>query len=611
MDPAAELVGSLLSVPSVTVLVTSRVPLHLREERVWNVAPLAHDGAASAAVALFAERASQVLRGFSLGEVEDVAAVERICGLVDGMPLAIELAAARCRSMSPTDILAALERDAARVLRGSRRGVDERQQNLAATIGWSYELLGPVERELFARLSVFAGTFDLAAVEAVCSGGEVDALEVVDLLHTLVDQSLVELVDRPGSSASRYRVLEPIRQYAQPLVADPDVLAAGHADHFVGLAEASYEGMHTNAEASWIDRLDADFGNHRVAYRWCAGHDDLGGALTIAIALNHLGELALQRPDGAEILLDAIELPGLEDHDLGAIALAHAAAALGRRRRREEALTVAARATGLARTPQARFESALWRASVGLFIGEREIERTWGSEALERARHVGHPRAPMMGNSMMAIGAFMAGDLDRAGSHARTAEELLAAVPPQYESSFIRSTVGMVRCLHQTAIGRPDRALDIALEDVTACRRAGNRWAVGNSLLSAIRAAVRVLEPVAQLELLAEAIPEWRRANDLSRLGWSLPYAAHALAAVGRDGIAARVLGAAGTPEPPEVPVVEALTADLEDRLGGDELTRLREEGRTTAVRDIAVEILDAIDEFHSGSVRTDVARDQ
>jgi predicted ATPase len=207
--------------PSVAILATSRSPLDIAGELVWPVPPLsmqkrsdAGQAGASDAARLFADRAGYVQPRFGLSE--DVAgAVETIVSRVDGIPLAIELAAARVRVLSAEEIASGLD-DHLRLLRGGHRS-DPRHQTIRASLDWSHELLTGRERQLFARLSVFSGGFDLEAATAVCAGGGIVAGQVLDEIQGLVDKSLLVVDRRAG--ATRFRMLDFVRQYASERLA--------------------------------------------------------------------------------------------------------------------------------------------------------------------------------------------------------------------------------------------------------------------------------------------------------------------------------------------------------------------------------------------------------
>ena len=241
----AELVAELLgSCRHLTALATSREPLAIDGETTWEVPPLgvpdpqarsAEEVRAADAVALFETRARQVRPDFALTD-GNAAAVAKICRRLDGIPLAVELAAARMRVLSVEQIAAGLS-DRFRLLTGGGRDAPTRQATLEASVAWSFGLLADAERLALARLSVFAGTFDLEAAQAVVAGPDIDGTGMLDLVAALADRSLLQVGDHEGRA--RYRLLETIRVFAQQRLAeldDPARVRDSHLDFVIGLA---------------------------------------------------------------------------------------------------------------------------------------------------------------------------------------------------------------------------------------------------------------------------------------------------------------------------------------------------------------------------------------
>jgi predicted ATPase/DNA-binding SARP family transcriptional activator len=257
---AAGLAGTLLArCPGLRILATSREPLHIAGEIAWRAPSLSlpvgdEHPLASEAVSLFVDRATTAAPELELGAGE-IATAAAICRRLDGMPLAIELAAARIRHLSPAQLAERLGSALDVLGTGSRTALD-RQQTLRATLDWSYALLDDDERALFAALSVFAGSFDLEAAEAV--GG--DAL---DVLGRLVDKSLV-LLDRSGDDV-RYRLLETFRQYGGERLPDRVRPAAAHRAHYLALAERLMPAAESGDDDGWIRTLTAEHPNLRAA----------------------------------------------------------------------------------------------------------------------------------------------------------------------------------------------------------------------------------------------------------------------------------------------------------------------------------------------------------
>ncbi|OOC02497.1 BTAD domain-containing putative transcriptional regulator [Amycolatopsis azurea] len=273
VEPVAALVERLLAAaPRLRVLATSQEPLGLPGEHVWAVPPLElpedPDFAAvreSSAVRLFAARAAATAPGFAL-DAENAAVVARICRTLDGIPLALELAATRVRTLGVHELLARLD-DRFGLLSAGRRGGPRRQQTLRAMIDWSWSLLSEPEQIVLRRLAVHAEGCGLDSAEAVCAGGEIASGDVLDLVSRLVDRSLV--VSRPGKSGEpRFRLLESVSAYAleqAEQAGELDDLHLRHARFHVELAERGDAGLRGKEQRRWLDRLDTEGANTRRA----------------------------------------------------------------------------------------------------------------------------------------------------------------------------------------------------------------------------------------------------------------------------------------------------------------------------------------------------------
>ena len=268
--------------PGLRILATSREPLRVPGEVTWRVPSLAlptRSGSVEPAelagyesIRLFCERASDVAAGFALSE-DNAGSVAEICLRLDGMPLALELAAARVGALSPAQIAERLGDCLAVLTAGSRSALD-RQQTLRATLSWSHELLTIAERALFRRLAVFAGTFALEAAEQVTAGEGVEQRQVADLLGRLVDKSLV--VTEEEADGYRYRLLEPVRQFARERLVEAGEMASVAARHLAFYLELARAADPEGAAAGPIvglDRLEADHDNLRAALGWALRHE--------------------------------------------------------------------------------------------------------------------------------------------------------------------------------------------------------------------------------------------------------------------------------------------------------------------------------------------------
>lgn len=284
VEACAELVGALSSTcPHLHVLATSRVPLVVDGEATFGITGLpvpdpdarsASAVAAAEAARLFEVRARQVAPDFRIDE-DNAAAVAEICRRLDGIPLAIELAAARVRVLAPGQIAAGLS-DRFGLLTGGLRGAPARQRTLEASLDWSYDLLDDVQRLALTRLSVFAGSFELDAAEAVVAGDGIGGDDVLDLVAELVEQSLVQVVERHGRA--RYRLLDTIRVYARQRLSDlddPARVRVRHLEFHVGLAERAHAGLTGGQPEPWVARLTADLDDLRAAMDRAAETGDL------------------------------------------------------------------------------------------------------------------------------------------------------------------------------------------------------------------------------------------------------------------------------------------------------------------------------------------------
>ena len=270
VEATADLVDALLrSARGLRVLVTSRERLGVDGEHLWQVAPLPQEPA----LALFAERAAAVEPGFALSE-DNHDKVSQICALLGGIPLAVELAAVRLRVLTLDHLLSRLD-DTFRVLAEGRRGGDPRHQTLQAAVDWSFHLCTRSEQILWARASVFAGTFDLEAAERVCSGDSVEQRDVVRSLSGLVDKSVVVAEQHP--SGTRFRLLEPLRQYGLEKLRGAGrehVMRERHRDHFIEWAERREKEWFGPAQPQIFTLTRLEHANLRSALDFCFDNDD-------------------------------------------------------------------------------------------------------------------------------------------------------------------------------------------------------------------------------------------------------------------------------------------------------------------------------------------------
>jgi predicted ATPase/DNA-binding CsgD family transcriptional regulator len=460
IDACAQLGGQLLArVPGLRVLTTSREPLRVAAETVWQVPPLSLPSAAadadaepftSDALRLFADRAAAARPDFVLGPANR-RAVTAICQALDGLPLAIELAAAWVRVLTADQIADRLV-DRFRLLNSASRTAPERHRTLRAAIDWSYDLLSAPEKVLMRRLSLFAG-WPLEMAEQLCAQpGDINASQVVDLLTALADQSLV-IVEQPVPGKLRYRMLDTIRQYAAEqleLAGETELLAASFAAYAVReVEELAAIGM-AQVPAPWsarvdaIHRFEADNANLRQVLGWALAHGELESGLRICASMRPVWIIHGSFAEGAR-WLDAFLLKdtsGLPDPVLGAalVGRAQLAMATDPEAAREFALQ------GLRRCQDAG--SAFWAASALNLLAEVALHAGELDEATVRARNALAVAGPAgdrwnegYGYGTLATAAAFGGDLLAARKLAETALGITREIDQQWGAA--RALIGL------------------------------------------------------------------------------------------------------------------------------------------------------------------------
>jgi predicted ATPase/class 3 adenylate cyclase/DNA-binding CsgD family transcriptional regulator len=307
LDASAALTAALLKAcPGLSFLATSREPIGVAGEVSWRVPSLS---LADEALELFSDRARRARPDFAVTD-DNVAAVGEICKRLDGLPLAIELAAARVRALSLTEILDTLH-DRFRLLTGGARTSVRRQQTLRASVDWSHALLSEAERTLFRRLAAFLGGFDLDAAQAVTDGGDMPRYQVMDLLTLLVDKSLVVADETHGRT--RYRLLETVRQYAAEKLGESgeaDDVRTRHRDHYTSMA-ALLDGPASSDYGQRVEQTETEIDNMRAAFAWSRESGDAELALALASSLSPLWQ---PRPAEGVAWLDVVLNEGNAHH---------------------------------------------------------------------------------------------------------------------------------------------------------------------------------------------------------------------------------------------------------------------------------------------------------
>jgi len=519
----AQLAEALMrACPHLRILTTSREALGITGEVVWVVPPLSVpdlprmvDGLARTpgeelvpallayeAVRLFVERASAMLPAFRLAP-ENVLVVAHICQRLDGIPLAIELAAARVRALPVQHIAERLD-DRFRLLIGSSRTAASRHQTLQAAIDWSYALLSGDERAVLRRLSVFAGGWTLEAAEAVCAGRGVAERDILDRLSHLVDKSLVIMREQAGKA--RYGMLETIRQYAWERLVESGEAAAirrGHAEVFLALAQESGRKLWGTEQIGSVKRLDAEHDNLRAALAWSRTEPagtEVG--LRLAAALAQFWQLRGYLSEG-QAWLEALLSEGGE-------------------------------------APAAVRAQALSRA--GFLSGFNEPER--GTAFLEEALALYRELADTSGIvEQLYFLAWMAqwqGNYPQAVARAHQALTLAQEIGDKW------CEAAALFCLEEVAYAQGDLVQATALleEGITLCREMGNLWALGRRLTRLGQITHTQGDPQRALALINEALVACWQAGDTSGTAMALTGLAGMARAEGEPARAARLLGA-------------------------------------------------------------------
>jgi predicted ATPase/DNA-binding SARP family transcriptional activator len=492
-EAATAFVELLARAPRLTIVVTSRVVLHVSGEHVFPVAPLVEDSA----LRLFEQRARSLDPGFELGP-DNEADVREICRRLDGLPLAVELAAARIRSLTPSALRERLSSRLSLLTRGPR-DLPARQQTLRETLDWSASLLTEHEREVFARLGVFAGGASLAAAEQVC---EAD----LDTLGALVDHHLVRRTDAGGEP--RFGLLETMREYADELRArEPAADAAirsRHADWCLALAEEAERGFSGEEQARWFARLELEHDNLRAALAELEARGAAEPLLRLAVSLFRFWYVRGHLMEG--------------------------------RRRLEQAL-----AHGDGGSPLLRRRALTAAAAIALLQGDYPAATTFAEAGLAVARETGEGR--LIANALSNLGAIVlaAGDAGRATEALEEAVPLARGEGDERILALALNNLGDV----SLTVGDYERAEPLFAESQELLRRLGDTSNIARSLfnLGAVDLMLGRLDEAGTR--FAESLALSQQAGDKEDLAWCLEGLAGLAAATGRGERAALLLGAA------------------------------------------------------------------
>ncbi len=515
VDACRDLASSLLgSAPDIKILATSREPLGIAVEQVHAVPTLGvpRDGAtgvdsvgASESARLFVERAAAVRPGFELDD-ENAAAVAEICRRLDGIPLAIELAAARVRILSVEQIRAKLD-DRFRLLTGGSKSALPRQQTLLSTIQWSWDHLAEAEQQMMRSLAVFSGGWTMGTATAICME-DGDEFEVLDLLTRLVEKSLV-VVDRSDSDQSRYRYLETVRHFAAGRLADgPDAaeIRARHTGYFQALAYAAERELTGPRQDTWLKDLEAEHANLLAAFADITAHPDgAEGALRMASALSRFWSAHGHSDTGRRTLEKALQLPGADPMgETRAKALVRAGALVLYQGDYEGALPYVQESLDLSRAQNDRRGVA--RALSGLCViaqyrGDYATARSAGEEGCQVYRELGAERGVALSLHNLGYTAQCEGNLEEALGRYQEALSLLRKAGDFGHVALTLADIGTVRM----RLGDMTSARDSYLEGLELARSAGSLRETAFVLEGVAEWAHRSGEPARGARLLGAA----------------------------------------------------------------------------------------------------------
>ena len=605
-----ELVGELIRwCPLVTVLATSREPIGMAGEVVRLVAPLdvpmdpsgpLSDIASTAAVEVFVARATDASPAFELTE-DTATAVAELCIQLDGLPLALELAAARMASMTPRQLVDRLTERFA--LLGSGHGRAERHRSLLDVVQWSFGLLDATERALFTRLSVFAGGFDLDAAERTCGGGEIATERVAALLGSLVDKSLV--VAAHAGEQFRYSQLETLRQFGAERLAeqaDGPLVHRGHLATFVEMSVTGAIALEGPDEREWAVRLDRDTDNLRSALTTAISVGDADSALRIVVSMSEAGFRAIRYEvvDWAEAVA---AMDSASDHPLRPTALAVVGYGAFVRGELDRAVAIADQAIELrdrlgvesCGLPERVLGNALF------YQGRNEAAVEWITRMVDVARISGRTGRLAHALYMQSVAQTSIGD---PGGGAQLAEEaVLASVTAGSATAMSQATYAAGLAAAHTS---PEEALRLLEESAQLADSVGNTWMRSFARTEAMWLRARRGDVDEALIGYREVVGTWFRGGDWANQWLSLRHVAGILATTGRDEEAALLSGAvqaagaaAALPFAPlDADELAELTRDLARRLGEDALAAAGRRGasmRADAAVALALGTIDSL----------------
>jgi predicted ATPase/class 3 adenylate cyclase len=588
-DAAADLVEAVLAhSAAVTILATSREGLGVADEQLWLVPSLDVDaGTDSSAVSLFVERAHSVAQRFSLAGNDETTAVVEICQRLDGIPLAIELAASRMQSMTVTEMRDRLDQRF-RLLVGSRRGL-ERHHTLRHAVQWSYDQLEDAEKDLLERCSVFAGGFDLQSACAVAGSDHPDDYAVLDLLDALVRKSLL-VADR-SAGRTRYSMLETIRQFAEDqLVArgKADQVRAAHARYFAGRENDIMALWDSPLQRDAYDWVTVELANLRTAFRWATDHGDLDVAATIATYATFLC-FVIENYEPIAWAEEVIESARAVNNPR--LAALHVMASLcWMPGRIEESLRYSDAAWLVMGSDPGYvpFGTEGWIGTAYLVIGQPQRWVEWCRAQLPRGRDT-----HAMTRSSLVFALATVGCAAEAMASTAGLIEAAEATDNPYVLSFALTAYGFA-----FRDADPAAARDVMRRALGIARDSGNSFNVSNAAQNLAYVEAQHGDPLAAFDYMTLAIRHHHDSGSTGLIRGALAALAAFLDRLGRYEPAATIAGFAASPlSAAAFPEFNTTIAHLRDILGSKAFKSLARKGETMTPTEMATYAYDQIDQ--------------
>lgn len=580
--------------PHLKILVTSRTPLHVRGEQEYAVVPLAIPNLGRldfhelptpyASVALFLERAQAVKPEFEMTP-ENARAIAEICVRLDGLPLALELAARWVKVLSVKQIASRLS-DASRLLKSLDRTALPRLQSLQATIEWSYHLLSEQERALFCRLCAFAGSCTLEAIEAVCAGDGIEEQEVLSLLSHLIDQSLVHMQELGGHA--RYRLLEVIWQFGREKLearGEAMILSRRHRDWYLGLAQQAEQGLLGEHQGAWLDRLEAEQQNFRAALRWSLEQGEGEEAARIGVCLWPFWILRGYLSEGWRFLdLTLAQLHG--ETSLRARLLRVAGIITSHQGNSSRATQLFEESLNIWRTLGEKQGIASVLLSLGveaLKHGDYERAMLCYEECLPLVRETGEKQGTALVLSSLGLTLFYQGNQQQAWSLFEESLALFKELGDLWGIAVVLTNQGMLSLEQHNYV----RATRLCEESLALRRTIGDKGGSAHALTILGRVAFLQRNYQQAYAYYKESLAARVDAGEKNGVAEALEGLAGICVAHGEGSLAARLLGAAEmlreatgiAPSPIDRAFNERIGATVQAQLGVEAFTSAREEG--------------------------------